>query len=91
MLTKILSISAFLGMNAALRSSVRAALFLGCQVFLIKEVCVLPYCIYILYYIIGAIASYWLLAPTINLGTHQNTGPHTGACANAVLLTYLRF
>ena len=27
--------------------------------------------------------------PTISLGSHQNIGLHTGACANVVLLTYL--
>ena len=28
-------------------------------------------------------------APTISLGSHQNIGLHTGACANVVLLTYV--
>ena len=29
--------------------------------------------------------------PTISLGSHQNIGLHTGACANVVLLTYLLY
>ena len=30
-----------------------------------------------------------IIVPTISLGSHQNIGLHTGACANVVLLTYL--
>ena len=33
--------------------------------------------------------AYPVINPTISLGSHQNIRLHTGACAKAVLLTYL--
>jgi len=44
-----------LGMNAAVRAVVRMGIYIGCRVFLIKEVCSYDYCLLLLH-MVGLVA-----------------------------------